>query len=54
MKVKGYDPGLSVHSALQLPRDITLKESIASAVTNADYISINIPYIKGTIEQGGR
>jgi len=53
MNVQGYDPGLSVHSALQLPRDITLTDSIASAVTNADYISINIPYIKGTVEEGG-
>ena len=47
MKLKGYDPGLSVHSALKLPRDITLTESIAAAVTNADFISLNIPYIKG-------
>jgi D-3-phosphoglycerate dehydrogenase / 2-oxoglutarate reductase len=47
MKLKGYDPGLSVHSALKLPRDITLTESLAAAVTNADFISLNIPYIKG-------
>jgi len=43
----GYDPGLSIKSALQLPRDLTLADSIAAAVTDADYISINIPYIKG-------
>jgi D-3-phosphoglycerate dehydrogenase / 2-oxoglutarate reductase len=47
MKIKGYDPGLSVHAALKLPRSIQLADSIASAVTNADYISLNIPYIKG-------
>lgn len=47
MKVKGYDPGLSVQSALRLPRDLQLMDSIASAVADADYISINIPYIKG-------
>ena len=47
MKVKGYDPGLSVQSALRLPRDLALMDSIASAVADADYISINIPYIKG-------
>lgn len=50
---QGYDPGLSVQNALSLPRDIALADSIASAVANADYISINIPYIKGTPEEGG-
>jgi D-3-phosphoglycerate dehydrogenase len=47
MDVVGYDPGLSVESALRLPDEIQLKESISSAVATADYISINIPYIKG-------
>jgi D-3-phosphoglycerate dehydrogenase / 2-oxoglutarate reductase len=53
MKVKGYDPGLSVNSALKLPGEIILEDSIASAVANADYISLNIPYIKGSPEEGG-
>lgn len=53
MNVQGYDPGLSVQSALKLPREIALFDSIASAVASADYISINIPYIKGTPEEGG-
>jgi len=47
MHVTGYDPGLSIQSALQLPKDIKLRDSIAAAVTGADYISLNIPYIKG-------
>lgn len=47
MDVKGYDPGLSVTSALKLPREMNLTDSIASAVTNADYVSLNMPYIKG-------
>jgi len=47
MELKGYDPGLSVQSALKLPRAIDLTDSITAAVTNADYISINIPYVKG-------
>ena len=50
---QGYDPGLNVKAALSLPRDLTLTDSIASAVANADYISINIPYIKGSPEEGG-
>jgi D-3-phosphoglycerate dehydrogenase / 2-oxoglutarate reductase len=47
MKLKGYDPGLSVKSALKLPRAIVLADSIIAAVADADYISLNIPYIKG-------
>ncbi|OEU20623.1 D-isomer-specific 2-hydroxyacid dehydrogenase NAD-binding protein [Fragilariopsis cylindrus CCMP1102] len=47
MNVKGYDPGLSVQSAMKLPRDMQLVDSITTAVSGADYISINIPYVKG-------
>lgn len=53
MELVGYDPGLSVNSALKLPRDMMLADSISSAVANADYISLNIPYIKGSPEEGG-
>jgi Phosphoglycerate dehydrogenase and related dehydrogenases len=47
MDIIGYDPALSIDSALKLPNEITLCDSISAAVANADYISINIPYIKG-------
>jgi D-3-phosphoglycerate dehydrogenase len=47
MEIVGYDPGLSVQSALKLPREVELADSIASAVADADFISLNIPYIKG-------
>jgi len=47
MTVVGYDPGLSIENALKLPRSIDLADSIVTAVRDADYISINIPYIKG-------
>lgn len=47
MDVVGYDPGLSIDNALKLPRNINLHDSMANAVRDADYISINIPYIKG-------
>jgi len=47
MTLKGYDPALSIQSALKLPRSMHLTDSIVSAVADADYISINIPYIKG-------
>jgi len=47
INVVGYDPGLSIENALKLPRSIELSDSIINAVRNADYISLNIPYIKG-------
>uniref|UniRef100_A0A7S3V893 phosphoglycerate dehydrogenase n=1 Tax=Chaetoceros debilis TaxID=122233 RepID=A0A7S3V893_9STRA len=47
MTIVGYDPGLSIESALKLPKEIDLKDSMGAAVSSADYISINIPYIKG-------
>jgi len=47
METVGYDPGLSIESALKLPRQIQIMDSISSAVAKADYISLNIPYIKG-------
>ena len=47
MSITGYDPGLSIESALKLPRSIDLADSILNAVKDADYISLNIPYIKG-------
>lgn len=47
MSITGYDPGLSIESALKLPRSIDLADSILNAVRDADYISLNIPYIKG-------
>lgn len=47
MEIAGYDPGLSIESALKLPRSINLSDSITACVSDADYVSINIPYIKG-------
>jgi D-3-phosphoglycerate dehydrogenase / 2-oxoglutarate reductase len=38
MEVVGYDPGLSVKSAMKLPQFMELADSISSAVANADYI----------------
>jgi D-3-phosphoglycerate dehydrogenase len=53
MSISGYDPGLSIKSALKLPRDLQLCDSISAAIKDADYISINIPYIKGSPASGG-
>ena len=43
----GYDPGLSVQSALRLPQQLELADSVTAAVSDADFISLNIPYVKG-------
>lgn len=48
MNIVGYDPSISIESALKLPRrPMKLVDSIAAAVSGADYVSVNIPYIKG-------
>ena len=47
MHVVGYDPMLSIENALKLPRSIQLSGSMIEAVRSADYVSLNIPYIKG-------
>ena len=38
MNLVGYDPHLSVKTAMKLPRDMKLADRISSAVANADYI----------------
>lgn len=54
MDIIGYDPALSIESALMLPRrPMTIADSLVGAVADADYISINIPYIKGSPKEGG-
>ena len=47
MKVVGYDPSISVQSALVLPPSTELLGSMAAVMAQADYVSLNIPYIKG-------
>jgi len=53
MNLCGYDPGLSVATALKLPRKLNLVDSITSVCRESDYISLNVPYIKGSPEDGG-
>jgi D-3-phosphoglycerate dehydrogenase len=47
MKVVGYDPKISVDSAWRLPSDVKRCETLADAFEKADFVSINMPYIKG-------
>ncbi len=56
MKVCGYDPFLSVNSALKLSSTVKIVKEINDLVKVCDYITIHIPYIpdqnKGIINSG--
>ena len=43
MNVQGFDPGITVETALRLPRDIKIKKTIDEAFKKSDYISLHIP-----------
>ncbi len=43
MKVIGYDPYMSVKQALRLSREVTWVEGIQPLLSQADYVTINIP-----------
>jgi len=42
----GYDPKISVDAAWRLPSEVKKMASLADAFSQADYVSINMPYIK--------
>ncbi|MBP5466976.1 MAG: 3-phosphoglycerate dehydrogenase, partial [Clostridia bacterium] len=56
MNVIGYDPYLSVNSALQLDRHVKVVKDLDELIKECDYITIHIPYIasanKGFINAG--
>ncbi|MEQ8338237.1 MAG: 3-phosphoglycerate dehydrogenase family protein [Cyclobacteriaceae bacterium] len=43
MKVIGFDPYISIHSAWQLSRYVQRAEKLEEVLTNADYISLHMP-----------
>ncbi len=43
MKVKAYDPGLTVDIALGLPSSLERCDSMENCLSNADYVSLHIP-----------
>jgi D-3-phosphoglycerate dehydrogenase len=47
MRVVGYDPKISVEAAWRLPNSVESMGSLEAAFAEADFISINMPYIKG-------
>ena len=47
MNVVGYDPKISVDAAWRVPREVQKASSLTELFSKADYVSINMPYIKG-------
>merc|ERR1719331_1086335 len=47
MNVVGFDPKISVDSAWRLPNSVERMNSLEDAFAVADYVTINMPYIKG-------
>ena len=48
MKVVGYDPFVSVNSALELSRKINLTEDLDQLLAASDYITIHVPMMAAT------
>ena len=47
MNVVGFDPKISVDAAWRLPSEVKKMSLLTDAFATADYVSINMPYIKG-------
>jgi D-3-phosphoglycerate dehydrogenase len=47
MNVVGYDPKISVDAAWRLPSSVQKMPTLLDAMSKADFVSINMPYIKG-------
>merc|ERR1719182_1106223 len=47
MNVVGYDPKISVDAAWRLPNTVVKLASLEDAFAQADFVTINMPYIKG-------
>ena len=48
MEVIGYDPYISVQSALSLSRHVTVSNDLKVALSQADYITIHVPLLDDT------
>lgn len=50
MKVLGYDPYLSIESAVALSPAVTIFESLDNLLPHCDYITIHVPFMENTKE----
>ncbi|MCB1669529.1 MAG: phosphoglycerate dehydrogenase [Gammaproteobacteria bacterium] len=48
MKVKGYDPALSVEAAWRLPSQVQRIENLTALVSSSDFISLHLPVLEST------
>ena len=48
MKVKGYDPYLTVNNAVKLSKSVDYCEKIEDAISGADYVTIHVPLVDST------
>ena len=48
MKVKGFDPALSVDAAWRLPSQVERMESLQALLADVDYLSLHVPAIEPT------
>ena len=48
MKVRGYDPYLSINNAMKLSKDIKYYEKLEEAISGADYVTIHVPLMDAT------
>lgn len=53
MNVIGYDPKMTIENALKLPNNVKLCNNLKDVFKQSDYISLNIPYINKSIDEGG-
>ena len=48
MKVRGYDPYLTINNAMKLSKDVKYFEKLEDAISGADFVSIHVPLMDAT------
>ena len=48
MKVKGYDPFLTINNAMRLKKDVQYVEKLEDLVVGADYVTVHVPLMDST------
>ena len=48
MKVRGYDPYLTINNAMKLSKSVEYYEKLEDAITGADFVTIHVPLMDAT------
>ena len=48
MKVRGYDPYLTINNAMKLSKDVKYFEKLEDAISGADFVTIHVPLVDST------